>query len=144
MLNTIPLVHPTIEDLLASPLSKFITFAAKNCTYSCSPRRNPNWYEAMNGPFADEYWKASEKNLHFGRICKQFSNCTAKKFRACFCAQKDQQFKVIDFFKVYSPVVQWTTVFLMFILKKLLVLKSEQADFTTAFLHVTLGDNEKV
>ncbi len=24
---------------------------------------NPNWHQAMNGSFADEYWKAAEKEV---------------------------------------------------------------------------------
>ncbi len=30
--------------------------------------------------------------------CKQFPNGTVKKFKACFCACKDQQLEGIDFF----------------------------------------------
>ena len=44
----------------------------------------------------------------------------------------------------YAPVVQWTTVRLMFILENLLGLKSKQADVTAAFLHATLEEDEKV
>ncbi len=36
MLNVMPIAPPTIEELLASPLSKFITFAANDCGYSGS------------------------------------------------------------------------------------------------------------
>ncbi len=82
MLNAMPAVLPTIEGLPASPLSKFITFAANDCGYSgsfteifvtavhpfflkakseVSKEVNPNWHQVMNGPFADEYWKAAEK-----------------------------------------------------------------------------------
>ena len=50
----------------------------------------------------------------------------------------------IDFFETYAPVVQWTTVCLMLILENLLGLKSKQADVTAAFLHATLGEDEKV
>ncbi len=84
MLITMSIAPPTIEDFLASPLSKFITFAANDCGYSgyfteifvtvvhpfflkakseASKEDNPNWHQAMNGPFADEYWKAAEKEI---------------------------------------------------------------------------------
>jgi hypothetical protein len=44
------------------------------------------------------------------------------------------QLKGIDFFETYAPVVQWTTIPLMFILEVLLDLKSNQGDVTCAFL----------
>ena len=71
---------PDIESVMASPLAKFITFAANDCGYNgsakdlmvnwihplflqaktaASKEDNPNWNQAMNGPFADEYWKAA-------------------------------------------------------------------------------------
>ncbi len=67
---------PTIEELMASPLSKFIHLAANECGYNgtrielicdwvhplflkaksaASREDNPTWKEAMTGPFADEY-----------------------------------------------------------------------------------------
>ncbi len=74
-----PLVPPTIEDFLASILSKFVTFPANDCQYSgsfteivviadhlfflkdkyeASKEDNPDWYQTINGPFADESWEA--------------------------------------------------------------------------------------
>ena len=71
---------PTIKELLDSPISKFITLAANDCGYSgtseylivncvhklflktkaaASAEDNPNWRQAMNGKFADEYWEAA-------------------------------------------------------------------------------------
>ncbi len=79
-----PIVPPTNEKLLASPLSKFNTFAANDCGYSgsftenfgtavhpfvpkakseASKEDNPNWLQAMNGPFANEYWNAAEQEI---------------------------------------------------------------------------------
>ncbi len=81
MPNAMPIATPTIEELLASLLYKFITFAANVCGYSdtfteifvnafflkakseASKEDNPNWHQAMNGPFADEYWKAAEREI---------------------------------------------------------------------------------
>ncbi len=84
MLNAMSTAPPTIEELLVNPLYKFITFAASNFGYSgsstnifvtagqpfflkakceASKEDNPNWHQAMNGPFADEYWKAAEKEI---------------------------------------------------------------------------------
>ena len=50
----------------------------------------------------------------------------------------------IDFFETYVPVVQWTTVYPMLILKVLLGLKSKQGNVTTAFLHSEIPEGEKV
>ena len=71
---------PTITELLDSPISKFITIAANYCGYEgttqdlivnyvhplfleakadVSQEDNPNWRQAMNGQFADEYWEAA-------------------------------------------------------------------------------------
>ncbi len=67
----------------------------------------------MNGPFADEYWKAAEKEIitlegmgawdivqheddmnvingTWAFKCKCFPNGTVKKFKACFCACGNQ------------------------------------------------------
>ncbi len=84
ILNIMPLILPTITGLLASPLSKFITFAANDCRYSgsfteiflnavhpfclkakseASKEDNQSSHQVMNGPFADQYWKAAEKDI---------------------------------------------------------------------------------
>ncbi len=78
-LHFMPSASLKIEDLCASPLFKFITFAANECRKSGSltnilvtvvhakseatKEDNPNWHEVMNGPFAEEYSKAAEKEI---------------------------------------------------------------------------------
>ena len=62
--------------------------------------------------------------------CKRYPDGLIKKFKARFCARGDQQLEGIDFFETYAPVVQWTTIRLMFILEILLGLKSKQGDVT--------------
>ncbi len=128
MLNTTHVAPPTIEELLAGPLSKFITFAFNDCGFSssftkilvilvhpfflkakseASKEDNPNWHQAMNGPFADEYWKAAEKEIitlegmgawdvvkrvdnmnvingTWAFKCKQFPNGTVKSSKPAF------------------------------------------------------------
>ncbi len=42
--------------------------------------------------------------------CKRYSDGLIKKFKARFCARGDQQLHGIDFFEIYAPVVQWTTI----------------------------------
>ncbi len=76
--------------------------------------------------------------------CKQFPNGTVKKLKASFCVCGDQQLEGIDFFETYAIVVQWTTFYLMLILDNLLGPKSKHFDDTAAFLHASLGENEKV
>ena len=71
---------PIITELLDSPISKLITLAANDCGYeittqdlivnyvhplfikakaAASQEENPNWRQAMNAQFADEYWEAA-------------------------------------------------------------------------------------
>ncbi len=82
----------------------------------------------MNGPFADEYWKAAEKEIRTlegvgvwdvvehkddrnvvnatGAFkCKQYQNEIVKIFKVCFCAHGDQQMEGIDFLETHSPIV---------------------------------------
>ena len=54
------------------------------------------------------------------------------------------QLEGVDFFETYAPVVQWTMIWLMFILEVLLGLKSKQGDVTCAFLHADLAPDETV
>ena len=70
---------PSVETLMDSPLSRFIHFAVNDCCYSgtwyeliaiwmhplfpkaksgASKEDNPNWRQAMNDPFKEEYWNA--------------------------------------------------------------------------------------
>jgi hypothetical protein len=70
---------PTVADLMASSLAKYITLAANDCGYSgktkelivtythrlflkahsaASKAENHSWCEATKGKFVDEYWKA--------------------------------------------------------------------------------------
>ncbi len=70
--------------------------------------------------------------------CKRFPDGLIKKFKARFCARGDMQLEGVEFFKTYAPVVQWRTIWLMFILEVLLGLKSKQGDVTCAFLHAML------
>ena len=128
---------------------------------------NPNWWQAMNGPFAAEYWKAecveieTLENMEAWEVVdtpegvkhidstwafklKRFPDGLIKKFKARLCARGDQQEYGIDYFETYAPVVQWTTVRLMLILEVLLDLKSKQGDVTCAFLHAKVPEGQKI
>ena len=71
---------PTIAELLDNPISNFVTLAPNDCGYegttddlivnyvhplflkakaAGSQADNPNWRQAMNFQFSDEYWKAA-------------------------------------------------------------------------------------
>ena len=76
--------------------------------------------------------------------CKWYPDGLIKKFNARFCAWGDKQLEGIDFFETYAPVVQWTTISLMFILDILLGLKSKQGNVLCAFLHGELQPDENV
>ena len=124
---------------------------------------NPNWKQAMNGPFADEYWDAAcvevetlekmkawevvEREVNMNVLsstwafkCKRYPDGLIKKFKARFCARGDQQIEGVDYFETYAPVVMWTTIRLMLILECLLDLKSKQGDVNCAFfcMHIYL------
>lgn len=78
--QTIEFNCPTVKDLFNSPLSCFIHLATRDYSFTgtsndlicnrihplflnahseASKEFNPNWWQAMNGPFAKEYWKAA-------------------------------------------------------------------------------------
>jgi hypothetical protein len=52
--------------------------------------------------------------------CKRFPDDLIMKFKARCCACRDQQLEGIDFFETYDPVVQQTTICLIFVLEILL------------------------
>jgi hypothetical protein len=56
----------------------------------------------------------------------------------------DHQLEEINIFETYAPVVQWTTIHLMFVLKILLVLKLMKSNVNCTFLHTNLKENTKV
>jgi hypothetical protein len=175
-----------IEKIMGSPLAKYITFAANDCGYSGSAKDlivnwvhplflkaksaasredNPTWWEAMSGPFADDYWKAACKEIDtlegmdawevvdrtpdmevigstWAFKLKRFPSGLVKKFKARFCARGDMEKE--NNFETYCPVVQWTTVRLMLILEVLLGLKSKQGDITAAFLHAEVEEDRNI
>ena len=79
-MNSMSLDVPSEEELMKSPLAKFITFSANDCGQSgsakdlivnwvhplflkakasASKEDNSPWWEAMHGPFVDKYWKTA-------------------------------------------------------------------------------------
>lgn len=180
----------SVGDFLQSDMSSFVTLSVAYsdvgsdfdlgsfyCDYvspmilaaktAASKDDNPNWGQAMNGPFCEEYFQASELEIEtlekadawrvvertpdmnvlpstWAFKCKRFPDGSVKKFKARFCARGDRQKEGIDYFETYAPVVQWTTIRIMLILECVLGLVSKQGDVTCAFLHAHLEEGEKV
>ena len=155
----------TAEELIVSYVHPLFLKAHS----AASREDNPTWSQATKGKFADQYWKAMEleiatlealdawkvveydpstmKNVirsTWAFKCKRYPDGLVKKFKARFCARGDMQLEGIDFFETYAPVVQWTTIRMMFILEVILGLKSKQGDVTCAFLHADLPPDEAV
>jgi hypothetical protein len=128
----------TAEELIVSYVHPLFLKAHS----AANKEDNPSWSEATRGKFADEYWKAMELEIAtleainawsvleydpetmpnvirstWAFKCKRFPDGLIKKFKARFCARGDMQLEGIDFFETYAPVVQWTTIRLMFILE---------------------------
>ena len=175
----------SVSVLLKSSIAKFIQFSGTDCGYSgtveslvckwihplmlhakaeASKEDNPNWWQAMNGTFAKEYWRAACVEVEtlesmnawevFSREddmnvlpsmwafkFKLYPDGLVKKFKARFCARGDKKIKGVDYFETYAPVVQWIKVRLMLILECLLSLVSKQGDLTCVFLHAELEED---
>ncbi len=177
---------PDTPSLLSSPLERHLSVMANSCgtgtlqdlhLHTISPlilaaktaatkEDNPNWWQAMNGPYANEYWKAAqieietlERNQAWTVVpftnniinilpstwafkVKCYPDGSVKKFKGRFCAQGNKQIHGVDFFETYSSVVQWTTIQLILVLECILGLCLKQGNITCAFLHASLGEDE--
>jgi len=125
---------------------------------------NPNWHEAMNGPYKDGYLKAMETEIStlqdnmdswdivdrqewmniipstWAFKCKRFPSGEVRKLKARFCARGDKQIEGVDFFDTYAPVTNWTTVRIMLIMSLILNLSTKQVDYTAAFVHADIDE----
>ena len=124
---------------------------------------NPKFHQAMNGPDADGYKDAMDKEIDelarknawtlvdieeakqagtkilgttwaFKR--KRYPDGTVKKLKARICV--DQQIKGLDVFDTFAPVVQWSVVRLVLTLSIALGLETIQVDYANAFVQATL------
>jgi hypothetical protein len=134
----------SLEELFGGPLAQFIKLSAADsgldpsqtqdlliklvhplflkAKAEASKADNPNWKQAMNGPFADEFWKAAMKeyctlegmdaweiddrplrakilDIIWAFKIKRFPDELIKGFKGCICAQGDQQEEGVDFFR---------------------------------------------
>ena len=125
------------------------------------PDLNPTWEQAMNGPLAEGYMKAAEKEYQtlvdmgvwevvkrqrwmnvlpstWAFTKKLYPSGLVRKLKARFCARGDRQLHGQDYFDTFAPVVSWTTVRLLLILSLQLELATKQIDYTAAFVHADI------
>ena len=129
---------------------------------------NPNWDMAMNGPFAENFWKACEIELNtlendmktwdyvkrtpdmhvlpgtWAFKIKRFPDGLVKKFKARFCVRGDRQQHGINYWETWSPVVHWSTIRTIMILAAKERLVSSQCDITAAFVTAPIPEDEVV
>ncbi|KAL7459520.1 hypothetical protein ACHAWC_011291, partial [Mediolabrus comicus] len=141
---------PTVEELMQSDLSRFVHLAAVDHGYegtssdlvvewlhplmlaakaNANKEDYPNWWQAMNGPFAEEYWKAAVLEIEtleemdtweivdrddkmttlpstWAMRCKRYPDGLIKKMKARLCARGDLQEAGVHYFddSLYAPV----------------------------------------
>lgn len=118
----------------------------------------PTWNQAMNGPHAEGFWKACEKEVKtlmdmdvwetvdredwmdvvpstFAFRIKKYPSGLVRSLKARFCLRGDKEIENVHYWDTYAPVVSWTTVRLMLILTAELGLATQQVDYTAAFVH---------
>ena len=125
----------------------------------------PNFNQAMNGPDAEGYRDAMDKEIDelakkeawtlvdiaeaqkagttiigttwaFKR--KRYPDGSVKKLKARICVRGDQQVKGIDVFDTFAPVVQWAVVRLVLTMSIGLGLETIQVDYANAFVQAKL------
>ena len=129
---------------------------------------NPSWADAFGGEFAGDFWKACEKELDtlqndvqawtyvkrtpemkvlpstWAFKIKRYPDGSVKKFKARFCVRGDRQEHGVNFWEVWSPVVQWSTIRTVMILAAKEGWASSQCDITAAFATAPMPDDEVV
>ena len=154
-------------DVLQDPfdlcLDGFPTFAL-SAHKSASSADNPRWHEAMKGPNADGFLKASTleiatlqemdawtqvpltKDMNvldstWAFKIKRFPDGLIRKLKARFCVRGDQQIEGVDFFDTFAPVVQWSTVRMLLVLSLTLGLATKQVDYVSAFCQALISED---
>ena len=138
-------LHNTVEQLHPLLLST-----------KANAEDNPKWFDAMNGPFASQFYEAMvvelttleeigawtkvvrDKTMNVLKSTwafkiKRFPNGLVRKFKARYCVRGDMQIEGVDFDETYAPVVNWVTVRTLLILSQQLGLVTAQVDYTAAF-----------
>ncbi|KAL7546222.1 hypothetical protein ACHAWF_011445 [Thalassiosira exigua] len=99
---------------------------------------------AMNGPFADDFWKMRVLPSTWAFKIKRFPDGAVKKFKACFCACGNRQEHGVNNRETWSPVVNWSTICTIMILAAKERLVSAQCDITAAFVTAPIPPDEVV
>ena len=102
---------------------------------------NPKWYEAVNGPYDDQFYDAMVEELTmlenigawtkvlktksmnvlkstWAFKIKRYPSELVRKFKARFYVRGDMQTEGVDFDETYAPVVNWITVRTLLILSQ--------------------------
>ena len=145
------------EDLSMDDFPE-LAFATKS-----SQNDNPRFDEAMNGPNSEGFWEAAAKEAAtlqnigtweqverkpdmnviqstWAFKIKRFPDGLVRKLKSRLCVRGDQQIEGVDFFDTFAPVVQWSTVRMMFILSLQLGLASTQVDYVSAFCQAPIEE----
>ena len=69
---------------------------------------------------------------------KRFPDGRIRKYKARYCVRGDCQVYGLDFEETYAPVVQWSTMRMMFSLSLALGLKTQQVDYSNAFVQAKI------
>ena len=69
---------------------------------------------------------------------KRYPDGRIRKYKARFCVRGDRQRFGIDFDETYAPVVQWSSVRMLFTLALTLGLKTRQVDYSNAFVQADI------
>jgi hypothetical protein len=150
-----------LEDLTMDdfPELAFVTKSSQN--------DNPRFDEAMNGPNSEGFWEAGAKEITvlqkigtweqverkpnmnviqstWAFKIKRFPDGLVWKLKLRLCVRGDQQIEGVDFFHTLAPVVQWSTVHMMFILSLQLGLSSTQVDYVSAFCQAPIKEEVNV
>jgi len=67
-------------------------------------------------------------------------NGNLSKYKSCICVNDSKQQFGIDYWNTYAPIMQWSTICLMFIMLTILDLASHQINYTQAFPQANLDD----
>ena len=125
---------------------------------------NPKWFEAMNGPYSDQFADAAREEIKtledidaWDKIkrekwmnvlkstwafkVKRFPNGLIRKFKGRFCVRGDMQLEGVDFEETFAPVVNWVTVRTLLVLSQTLSLATAQIDYTAAFPQADLNED---
>ena len=117
---------------------------------------NPKWFEAMNGPFREQFAEAAGEEIKtlteinawdkvkrenwmnvlkstWAFKIKRYPNGLIRKFKGRFCVRGDMQIEGVDFEETYASVVNWITVRTLLVLSQLLSLKTAKKVYTAAF-----------